>query len=228
MISVIYKDGNFPVKGTFSFGIAGIYENKEYGMGNIEIEDTIEDFEHECDCDWSEQIQKSLVAAKSDGDTIAKILENYINAQEAKIQKNIKQINDYFLYQLIEHITYIKYPFWEIDMAVLPEYKGKYSEEDFAEVYNEENFKKVNALQNDFYRLPNDGSMEKSDVEKLAKEIFPMFDFDGLIASVHPEEIVFTGSRISVQFSDGWGYSFFSGAYEEFDENLTPTDWHNF
>ena len=113
-------------------------------------------------------------------------------------------------------------------MAVLPEYKGKYSEEDFAEVYNEENFKKVNALQNDFYRLPNDGSMEKSDVEKLAKEIFPMFDFDGLIASVHPEEIVFTGSRISVQFSDGWGYSFFSGAYEEFDENLTPTDWHNF
>ncbi len=49
MIEIKYEDGMFLAKGTFSIGIAGVYENKDFGDGNItidiELEDLLEDLQ---------------------------------------------------------------------------------------------------------------------------------------------------------------------------------------
>ncbi len=51
MIEIKYEDGMFLAKGTFSIGIAGVYENKDFGDGNItidiELEDLLEDLQEE-------------------------------------------------------------------------------------------------------------------------------------------------------------------------------------
>jgi len=61
---------------------------------------------------------------------------------------------------------------------------------------------------------------QKTDVEALARKLFPMFDFDGLIASITPDVLTFEGSYMQVQFSDGWDNEFYCSAYAEFDENM--------
>lgn len=38
MIEIIFKEDRFLAKGTFSMGIAGVFENKDFGDGNIEID----------------------------------------------------------------------------------------------------------------------------------------------------------------------------------------------
>ena len=47
MVSIIFQDGAFKVKGTWDFGIAGVFENKEYGEGNIEVGYSFDDL---CRC----------------------------------------------------------------------------------------------------------------------------------------------------------------------------------
>ena len=41
MIEVIYADGRFLAKGTFSLGIAGTYENKDFDDDQIQIKATL-------------------------------------------------------------------------------------------------------------------------------------------------------------------------------------------
>lgn len=231
MISVICRDGKFLAKGTFSIGIAGTFENKDYGEGNIEIEYDLDNtFKHmDSGYSWMEPLKSVLENIPKDGDSVAKALEDYYNSKELMIKKNVKQINDYFLYRLILDFADCAYPFWETDEAVLPEFRNKYSEEDFEAIYdNDELNNAIYALFDDFDESPNDGSIEKTDVESLARKLFPMFNFDGLIQSINPDGLNFSGGMMQVQFSDSWGYNFFCSAYEEFDENLAPHDWHNF
>ena len=38
MVRVKCENGKFLIKGTFDMGIAGVFENKEYGEGNIELD----------------------------------------------------------------------------------------------------------------------------------------------------------------------------------------------
>ena len=51
MIEIKYENGMFLAKGTFSIGITGVYENKDFGDGNItidiELEDLLEDLQEE-------------------------------------------------------------------------------------------------------------------------------------------------------------------------------------
>lgn len=44
---------------------------------------------------------------------IVKALEYYYNGKELIVQKNKKQINDYFLYQLLTRLMDCEYPFWK-------------------------------------------------------------------------------------------------------------------
>lgn len=43
MIEIKYEDGKFLAKGTFSIGIAGVYENKDFDKGNITIDIELDD-----------------------------------------------------------------------------------------------------------------------------------------------------------------------------------------
>lgn len=116
MVSIICKDGAFLAKGTFDFGIVGTYENKEYGEGNIEIRYDLENLLGDLDADyqWMKPLREALCDIPKDADSVAKALENYYNAKEVKVQKNIKQLKDYFLYRLVEDLFECGFPYWEI------------------------------------------------------------------------------------------------------------------
>lgn len=231
MVQVICRDGKFLAKGTFDMGLAGFYENKDFEDRAIQIENSLEDMIQgldEKDYLWMNPLKPIFEKVPRDGDSLAKALENYINGKEALVQKNRKQVNDYFLYQLILNFVDCDYPFWENENAILPEYKH-YREEDFEKIYEDDRLDVINDLWEEFDDAPNNGSVQKTDVEALAKKLFPMFDFDGLIKSIEPCVIGFNGSWMAVEFSDGWGgLDFYCSAYEVFDENLAPRDWHNF
>lgn len=232
MVQVICRDGKFLAKGTFDMGLAGLYENKDFEDEAIQIEDSLDEMIRGLDernYPWMQPLKPVFEKVPRDGDSMAKALENYINGKETIVQKNRKQINDYFLYQLISNFVDCAYPFWENENAILPEYKH-YQEEDFEKLYEDDKLDTtVGALWDEFDRAPNDGSVKKTDVEALAKELFPMFDFDGLIKSIRPGVVAFKGAWFVVEFSDGWGgLDFYCSAYGKFDENLAPRDWHNF
>lgn len=230
MINIIHKDGEFLVKGTFSFGIAGTNENKEYGTEQIELlymslEDIIDAIDEDDDFMY-EGLLEPLKQTNKDADKIAEVLTNYYNEREAVIKKNEVQINNYFLIQLFSNIIDCAYPFWEIEQTILPEWKEKYTPEDYEKMLDEY-ADEITAMANEYYESPNDGSMEKTDVYKRLKEMFPMFDFQGLIATIKPEGVCFEGSNLCVQFSDDWGCDLYCAAYERFDEQLVPHEWHN-
>ena len=228
MVSVKIENGKFLAKGNFDMGMAGVFENKEFGQGNIEIEYEVEDFIKDLDSDysWMNGIKDIFKTVQKDEEALAKAMEDYLNNKEAWVQKNIKHFNDYFLYQLILNFVDCGYPFWETEDAILPEFAEK---EEFEYVYEDgEISSAIYALDEEFREKPIDGVAQKTDVEALARKLFPMFNFDGLMASITPDILNFNGSWMQVQFSDGWDNEFYCSAYEEFDENMIPRDWHNF
>ena len=107
MIKVIFENGHFNVKGTFSIGIAGVFENKDFGDENIEIRDTLEEILAELKDENSYRyipLFPYLNGREHDGASIAQGLEDYYNHKEMEIQENIKQINDGILFYLFYHI----------------------------------------------------------------------------------------------------------------------------
>ena len=79
-----------------------------------------------------------------------------------------------------------------------------------------------------FYQVPNNGTVQKPNVEARLRELFPMFDFDGFFQSIIPEYVVLREEYISFQCSDGWGQELLCSAYDMLDEDLTFLEWHNF
>lgn len=239
MVSVICEDGQFLVKGTFDMGIAGVFENKEYKKYEddgalIIIENSLEDLKEELEenCYWTEPLKPYFKSMPEDGNKVAKILETYINDMEEKARKNIKQINNYFWYRLADNWIACHVPFWYNRDMVLQEYRDKYTEEDYNMIYkklyeNKELISRYKTLYKEFEKVPNDGSIEKTDVEALIREMFKEFDFDKLINITRPDYLGFDGGYMHIQFTDETS-EFFCSAYEEFDGTFTPHDWHNF
>ena len=230
MLKIICKEGHFLAKGTFSIGIAGTFENKDFGEGNIEFTLSLRDLtDRNTDLPWIAPLQSVLSNVPTDEHSLAVALENYYNALEAKIQKNSKQLNDYFLFRLIEMFEDCGYPFWETAEAIHEEYRDTYTEEYFDTFYdNPKRTQLVSTLYQEYDEMPNDGTLAKTDVARFIAEQYPMFNLDGLIASITPEFLTLNGAEFSVQFSDGWDNEFYCGAYDQFDDALTPQDWHNF
>lgn len=224
MIEVICVEDAFLVKGSLSFGIAGVFENKDFTEdGAIILDDTPSDL-LEALRQGNSLYQPLLpyLHGKGDGAAIAQGLADYYNQKEQEIQKHIKQINDCILYHLFENLENCEYPFWEIEQAVLP---GSLEGVDLDSIYDTE--ESVSDWWEEFYEKPNNGTLSKTDVEGKLRAMFPMFDFDGLYRSIIPMEIALSGRFIEVTFSDGWGQELLCGAYDRFDENFTSCDWHN-
>ena len=224
MIEVICVEDSFLVKGTFSFGIAGVFENEDFMEdGAITIDDTRLDILEELSREHSVyQPLLPYLRGKEDGAAIARGLADYYNQKEQEVQRHIKQINDCILYHLFEDLENCEYPFWEIEEAVLP---GSLEGVDLDSIYDTE--ESVSDWWEEFYEQPNNGTLSKTDVEGKLRAMFPMFDFDGLYRSILPMEIALGGRFIEVTFSDGWGQDLLCSAYDRFDENFTSCDWNN-
>lgn len=230
MIEIICKDRRFLVKGSFSIGITGCYTNENLGDENITIDDTLEEILKELqdeDSFWYKPLFPYLKSETTDGGGIARGLTAYYNQKEKEIRENEKQINDCLLYRLFSDLTGSGYPFWEIEEAIVPEYldkgRGKFQ---VTEVYSKETAE-VFQWADEFDHVPNNGTVDKTDVERRLRELFPMFNFDGLVKTMVPEGLSLQGRFMAFQFSDGWGANLLECAYDEMDEDFSFRDWHN-
>lgn len=222
MIEVICDDGVFKAKGSFSLGIAGTFVNEDFDGEAINFDEDMLDEILEGDGDFLEPFIKS-----DDPDEIAKGLAEYYNQKEREAAENIKQINGCILYYIFENLETCGYPFWEIDEAVLPGYLEKYGKDEYDSIVYCHTDDGISGLYEYFDGKPNNGTIEKPDVEALVRKLYPMFNLDGFIKSIKPERLYLNGEYISFQFSDGWGARIACAAYDELDENFTSTDWHN-
>ena len=230
MIEIKYEDGKFHAKGTFSIVIAGVYENKDFDEGNItidiELDDVLDALQEEKSFEF-EPLRSYLKDKGEDGAAIAKGLADYYNQKETEIKENVKQINDCILYHMFDDLEACGYPFWEIEEAILPGSLDGYDMDNLeTQIYDTQESISSWGFKA-FYKQPNNGTLEKPDIEGRLRQQYPMFNFDGLYASMEQDCLYLTGRFMSFQFSDGWGEQLLCAAYDEFDENLTSTDWHN-
>lgn len=225
MIEVICTDGVFKAKGSFSLGIAGTFVNEDFDGEAITFDEDMLDQILESDDFFVEPLKPFIKS--DDPDVIAKGLAGYYNQKEREAAENVKQINGNILFRIFENLEACGYPFWEIKDAILPGYLERYGEDEYEKlVYGGGDA--IWKLEEYFDRKPNNGTIEKPDVEALVRKLYPMFNLDGFIKSIEPECLYFSGKYISFQFSDGWGAKIACAAYDELDEDFTFTDWHNF
>ncbi|MCM1384005.1 MAG: hypothetical protein NC243_05575 [Lachnoclostridium sp.] len=211
MIKINLNDDELQVMGTFDFGYIGKFKDDE-----ISIVDTIDEIR-----DW-ELVCDNLSEDCSD-EEIVELITEYFNNFEKKIQDNIKNVNGDFLLHVMSDMYHVANEFWTVKELVTDEsmicegidpYKAHASE--FAE------------LSDKYMDTPNNGSIDKSGIEAKLREYFPLFHFDTFLENVIPESVGLSDGFISFQCSDGFGNKILCGAYDELDEELRFTDWHNF
>lgn len=212
MVELKNIGGNIEVLGTFDFGYMGNYTGEKISFADIEEL-------REWDC-----IMKKIDVSKSTDEEVIKCLEEYINQFERKIQDNIKQVNDNFLLNVYVDMEKCGMEFWENDELTVKEFLPEEPEENVYRPHWEE----MGKINDEYYDTPNDGSVTKTDVEAVLRAKFPMFNWDRLISSIVPEYIGIEDGYISFQCSDAFNCSVLCGAYDDLDEKLTFTDWHNF
>ena len=148
-----------------------------------------------------------------------------INKKTSNIMqtKYFANINDTFLLEVFLDMAASGMEFWKIPELYIED-KNPY--EDIESVYSatHDGLTKLSA----YLDAPNDGSVDKGDIEAELRALFPMFNFDEFIAGVVPESIELTEDGLCFQCSDKFGKAILCGAYDELDEELCFTDWHNF
>ncbi|MCM1132413.1 MAG: hypothetical protein NC340_02975 [Ruminococcus flavefaciens] len=215
MVKIKFVDGNAVVSGEFNFGYMGIHKDEQ-----IEIYGDIDEIR-----DWD------IVTEHFEGDftdeQLADFLTEYFNNFEAKIQANIKQVNDNFLIKLYEYgMEGIGRKFWEAPEITNAEYLPEDMTDFDPYTFCEETWK----ISDEYDNTPNDGSLQKTDVEKFLREKIPLFNIDAFLAGIVPEGMSFDDGRITFQCSDSldFEHQILCNAYDELDETLTFCDWHNF
>lgn len=214
MIKIKCVDDNVVVSGEFNFGYMGIYKDEQieiYGdISEIREWDIVE--EH-FDSDFTDE-------------QLADFLTEYFNAFEAKIQANIKQINDNFLLDAYEWAEGTGNEFWEVPEITNNEYLPEDMTDFDPYTFYEETWK----IMDEYENKPNDGSIQKTDVEKFIREKLPLFNLDAFLAGIVPECMSFSDGSVTFQCSDSidFEHKILCSAYDELDENLVFCDWHNF
>lgn len=214
MIKIKFVDGNAVVSGEFDFGYMGIYKD-----GQIEIYDSDEIR------DWD------IVEEHFDGDftdeQLAEFLTEYFNNFEAKIQANIKQVNNNFLINIYEYsMEGIGLEFWKEPSITNTEYLPENTDGFDPYTFYEETWK----IEEEYNDTPNDGSIQKTDVEAFIRKNIPLFNLDAFLAGIVPEIMSLDDGRVAFQCSDSldFEHKILCSAYDELDEDLTFCDWHNF
>ena len=226
MISIKYNKEQdiFLAKGTFEFGVIGIFENNEYGEGNISLSDDSMDMI--LDYDWKEYTPL-IGQCGEDADKIASFLEKYYNQKEEEIRENKKQLDDCFWCFIFNELYACEYPFWEIEEAIAPQYRGRDWEAELQTIYAD-NAELFNQLEETFLKgSPNNGTIQKIDAEKELRRIFYMFNFEGLAQEVKRDYIVFEGPSISPQVTDNWGGDILMSALLRYNMELALVGWDN-
>lgn len=210
-ITIKLVDDEFEISGKIDLGYMGTYIDSQ-----IEMDDDIDDA-----IDW-DIVCDNLPEDCSDRQVV-KFLNEHFNKYIDKISENIKLINDTFLLEVFLDMAASGMEFWKIPELYIED-KNPY--EDIESVYSatHDGLTKLSA----YLDAPNDGSVDKGDIEAELRALFPMFNFDEFIAGVVPESIELTEDGLCFQCSDKFGKAILCGAYDELDEELCFTDWHNF
>lgn len=214
MIKIKFIDGNAVVSGEFDFGYMGIYKDEQielYDSDEIRYWDIVE--EH-FDGDFTDE-------------QLADFLTDYFNSFEDKIQANIKQVNNNFLINIYEYsMEGTGLEFWKEPSITNAEYLPENTDGFDPYAFCEETWK----IGEEYNDTPNDGSMQKTDVEKFIREKMPLFNLDAFLAGIVPECMSLDDGRVSFQCSDSIDFEnkILCSAYNELDESLTFCDWHNF
>ena len=209
MIKIYVSDGGFAVKGSFDMGYIGVFRADKIKLGgtvsDIRQWDIADDYRDASD------------------EELAEGLTYYFNSFEEKIQQNIKQVNDNFLAMMYSDMYETDNHFWNIDELTVNEKMP----EDTRKIYPDgrDGFHEI---MRSFSGRPNDGSEEKPDLEAWLRKSLPMFDLDRLLGGIEPEFLRLRDGTVSFQCSDDVGCEILCGAYDELDEELRFTDWHNF
>lgn len=234
MIHVRYdkETDGFQVKGTVNLGILGTMENKEYCEDNIEIRETREDFLEMIDYKAYPSLMGNLyncLKDKSrDGESIALILQDYYNEKLQELNKNMKQFNDMIWSQMFEWFIDLDYPFWEDERAIAPQYRGRDWSEEIEHLYKEKEDEIYEILQTYKCKIPNNGTVQKPDVEKKMREIFYMFNFDGLVENINIKLVRFYYDLLKFEFEDNWDASIFCSTVCSLNGDFSLKEWNNF
>lgn len=215
MIKIKFIDGNAVVNGEFNFGYMGIYKDEQ-----IEIYGEVSEIR-----EW--EIVESHFDSDFTDDELAEYLTEYFNNFEAKIQSNIKQVNNNFLINIYEYsMEGIGQEFWKEPSITNAEYLPENTDGFDPYTFCEETWK----IEEEYEDSPNDGSIQKTDVEKFIRENLPLLNLDAFLAGIVPESMSLNDGSVSFQCSDSidFEHKILCSAYNELDENLTFCDWHNF
>ena len=209
------KNEYFAQSGAFDLGYLGCYEAKK-----IEVNFDIEDI--------SDEMEK-IINAEMKPKEIANKLSQFYQERQKNLLENQKEINNDFLQYIFNDVTDCEYPFWEAEDGEIESFiiKRKMLKNP-EEVFSNDVLDKIGQVSEEYYEKPNDGSIEKTDMEQIIAECFPMIKIKSLIDSIEPEYLVFDGINISFQCSsDVCGGMLICSAYAEIKADNSFWDWHN-
>ncbi len=135
-----------------------------------------------------------------DGETAAAILTDYYNDLEKQAREIREQLNNYFLYRLMESMTDTAYPFWETDGAVLDGF-----EEVDDDVYTEELDEALTEAGNLLCKITDENQAEtmkdfQVDMKAMFAKHLPMFNLEGLLETITCEYTYFEGLAFLFSF----------------------------
>lgn len=213
MISINIVADELKITGTFNFGYAGIYLDDK-----IQIIDTIDEIR-----EWN-IVCDVLDSENCTDKEIVQFLTDYFNDFEKKIEANLKSVNDNFLLKVFLDMEACGNEFWGIDDLTIKEHMPSGDDIDVYEPY----WDVMKKLAEDYGKTPNDGSVAKEDIEGILRKNYPMFNFDEFLSNIIPESLSLSDGSVSFQCSDNFDNAILCSAYDNLDEQLCFTDWHNF
>ena len=166
------------------------------------------------------------------------VLEIVQQIQDEILTYSHKIIN-YFLYQALSEMYDTANDAWLGYRKLKNQHKdiisdepskdeGEYTDEQCREIFEcvMENFNPDAEFE--LYLEGGLASDELTDTEQFIKEKLEFFDVDKLISGITLENVCINERlEFSIQLSDET-QEIFCGAYEQFNDELYPTDWHNF
>lgn len=214
MLEIRINGESIQITGNFDFGYMGCYPAETVHLYNAPSGLRR----------WK-TVRERLGTGPSTDAALSACLTEYFNAFEQTLQKNRKQVNDNFLIRMFEDMEGCGNPFWEIEGLTRREFLPPDPRE---KTICGPHWDEMRGAEMAFWETPNDGSLEKPDVEALLRKNFPALDLDALLTSIRTEYLSLEDGGVAFQCSDGFGEMLLCGAYDRLDERLVFRDWHNF